>query len=765
MRIGGMLAVLALWLITPIGPVLAQNASAPGLRATVETTPDMLALDARSSAAIEAGNWVEVEALVAALLLLERSAYGPDDPRVAASHSWLATAISRQGRPFQDYEPHLRQRLRIAERHGDDKDGLGAARAQLAYGLMEAGRAAEAVPLFHGALAHLETRSSTDPDLITVRNSLADALSASDRKPEAVIQLEAVLEAVRMGGDAGATAVAANRLAVRLYELGRYVDAEPAYWVELQKRQEAGGGHTRFAATAAYWLSETLRTLGREPETEPLLEQILALETRALPEERVLSDDQVALSALTLGILRYRDDRFAEAEGPLLTAVTLRRNAPGSLFAPLSWLGMTLRALDRPAEAETVQQEAVQLAETLYGTDHASVAVQLGNLGSTYMDQHKYLDAVRVLRRAVSIADAGTGAEVHAVETLGLALNRAGLYADGETVRRRALHMRLAETPVDPVAVDRTRLNLATSLYVQERYAVAEDLQRQVLTGTTDPKVRADALTDLAMSTYNLGQASEAETLFRDALNATEQAYGPDSTMTAGALLRLGQVLGTGGDWARGDPLLARALQIATDRNDRILVANISLAIGAALSDGGNHEAAVRVFRSAYRVRRELFGPDHPDTVNIVRRMALEIIELGDYAQAEIHLRQIVGQREATFGPDHPQTASALQELALAIFMQDRFEVAIPLMRRALTIAGRGDDPRDHIRMGANLGVTLIRAEHPDQALVVLRVAAKALLERVGGQATGQDGRSDLNGLRYLFRNSVRTAWDASHTA
>ena len=763
MRIWGMLIAVGLGLLAPINPAAAQDAQS--LRATAATSPEMLALDARASTAIEAQDWPEVEAAIRLLLPLELAAYGPDDPRVSASHSWMATAIRLQGRPFSDYEAHLRERLRIAERYPADRDGLGAAHAQLAYALAEADRPAQAIPLFEGAVEVLSVRPPADPDLLTVRNSLADALSAVERKPEAVVQLRTVLDAVRGDDDASTTAAAANRLAVRLYELGRYAEAEAAYRLELDSRTAAGGTDAPHAATAAYWLSETLKKLDREAETEPLLARILELEGEANAQQRVLTDDQVARSALDLGVLRYRDGRIAEAEAPLRTAVALRRRepvTPALLFSPVSWLGVTLRNLDRQSEAEPVQIEAVQLAEAVHGENDPAVAVQLFNLGSTYLDQYKYIEGLRVLRRAAAIDDAAGAAKVRTIELLGTALNRSGLYPEAEEARRRALALRLTEDPANPVAIARARLHLAGTVYVQERYVDAEMLQKQALGEATDPKVRADALTDLAMTTSNLGRTGAAEALFREALTATEQAYGADDVTTAHAMLRLGQAMGNRGDWARADPLLARAAEIAMAANDRVMVANVHLAIGAAFSDSGRSEGAMRQFAIAFHIRRELFGAGHPDTINVVRRLALEMVEQGQYAQAETYLKSLLDLREKVFGPNHPQTADALQELALAIFMQDRFEEAIPLMRRALAIMETDDDPRSRIRFGTNLGVTLIRAEHPDQALIVLRAAARSLLERVGGQATGQDGRSDLNGLRYLFRNSVRAAWDAS---
>ncbi|WGM48225.1 hypothetical protein KOAAANKH_03121 [Brevundimonas sp. NIBR10] len=763
MRIWGMLIAVVLGLVAPAFAAAAQDAGS--LRATEATTPEMLALDARASTAIEAQDWVEVEATLRLLLPLELVAYGPDDPRVSASHSWMATAIRLQGRPIADYEGHLRERLRIAEAHLADRDSLGAARAQLAYALAETDRPAEAVPLFEGAIEILSARSPVDADLLTVRNSLADALSATDRKPEALVQLRAVLDAVKDGDDASIRAAAANRLAVRLYELSRYAEAEPVYRVELDARTAAGGADAPHAATAAYWLAETLKRLEREAETEPLLARILEMEGEASGPQRLLTDDQVARSAVNLGILRHRAGRIAEAEAPFRTAVALRRRepvTPSLLFPPVSWLGLTLRNLDRPAEAEPVLVEAVRLAGVVHGENDPAVAVQLFNLGSTYMDQYKYIDGLRILRRAVTIDDAVDAPNIRTIELLGTALNRTGLYQEAETVRRRALGMRLAEEPANPVATGRARLNLAGTLYAQERYIEAEAIQQQALRDADNARVRADGLTDLAMTTHNLGRTAAAEDLFRDALAATEQAYGASDPATAGAMLRLGQTLGARGDWARADPLLARAAEIATASNDRILLANAHLALGAAFSDSGRSDRAMEHLALALRIRRELFGGGHPDTVNVVRRLALEMVERGQYAEAERYLRSLVEVRERGFGPNHPQTADALQELALAIFMQDRFEEAIPLMRRALAIMETDDDPRSRIRFGTNLGVTMIRAEQPDQALVVLRAAARLLLERVGGQATGQDGRSDLNGLRYLFRNSVRAAWDAS---
>jgi len=61
----------------------------------------------------------------------------------------------------------------------------------------------------------------------------------------------------------------------------------------------------------------------------------------------------------------------------------------------------------------------------------------------------------------------------------------------------------------------------------------------------------------------------------------------------------------------------------------------------------------------------------------------------GDYASAECFFSRALQIREKNFQPKHPQIANTLNRLAAVYVKQSRYEEAVPLYRRAISIYER----------------------------------------------------------------------------
>jgi tetratricopeptide (TPR) repeat protein len=62
-----------------------------------------------------------------------------------------------------------------------------------------------------------------------------------------------------------------------------------------------------------------------------------------------------------------------------------------------------LYALGKYAEATSVAQEALRVAEATFGPEHPDVATSLNNLAMLYQDQGKYAEAESLYQRALRI--------------------------------------------------------------------------------------------------------------------------------------------------------------------------------------------------------------------------------------------------------------------------------------------------------------------------------------------------------------------------
>ena len=115
---------------------------------------------------------------------------------------------------------------------GPDHPDTLTAQNNLAVAYQEAGRAAEAIPLFARSLEALERRlGSEHHDTVTTRNNLAVAYREAGQAAEAIPLLEQSLAALvrRLGAEHPTAVTTRNNLAVAYQEAGRAADAIPLF--------------------------------------------------------------------------------------------------------------------------------------------------------------------------------------------------------------------------------------------------------------------------------------------------------------------------------------------------------------------------------------------------------------------------------------------------------------------------------------------------------------------------------------------------------
>ena len=115
---------------------------------------------------------------------------------------------------------------------GSDHPDTLTAQNNLAVAYQEAGRPAEAIPLFERTLAALERLLGPDhPDAVTTRNNLAVAYRDAGRPAEAIPLIERTLAALErlLGPDHPDVVTTRNNLAVAYREAGRAAEAIPLF--------------------------------------------------------------------------------------------------------------------------------------------------------------------------------------------------------------------------------------------------------------------------------------------------------------------------------------------------------------------------------------------------------------------------------------------------------------------------------------------------------------------------------------------------------
>lgn len=173
-------------------------------------------------------------------------------------------------------------------------------------------------------------------------------------------------------------------------------------------------------------------------------------------------------------------------------------------------------------------------------------------------------------------------------------------------------------------------------------------MQEEVL-GGGHPDV-ATTLVVFARTRRGLGAFAEAETLLRQALHVTIEAYGEEHT------------------------------EVATRLN--------SLAVQVLRR--GAFEEASRLFRRVLELDEKILGRDHAWVAFSLDNLALTLVETGGFAEADGLLDRAHDLLVASRGSGSPALSINLRTRAKLLEFQGRSREALPLLERAVDIFGDG---------------------------------------------------------------------------
>jgi tetratricopeptide (TPR) repeat protein len=349
---------------------------------------------------------------------------------------------------------------------------------------------------------------------------------------------------------------------------------------------------------------------------------------------------------------------------------------PAATSDLLDSMGSYLHERARYAEARSLAQRALALAERTYGPEGDIIPARLGKLAAVLRVQGELDQARTLLERAVTIDEAHVGSNypdtAWSLHNLGLVL-----LAQGDLDGARALHER--------------------ALAILEAHLGADHL------------TIAASLNHLAGVLRAQGDLEGARTLFERALAIHEAHLGPDHPTTTWSLSNLARVLREQGDLDRARTLQERALSIREVRlgPDHPITAWSLHNLAAVLADQGDLEGARILYERALAVREVRLGSDHYETARSLDNLAGVMHAQGDLQAARALQERALAIREAHLGADHSDTAWSLHNLAAVLHDQGDLDRARTLLERALAIRWA--------RLGAN---------HPDTVQSRQRLAA-----------------------------------------
>lgn len=256
--------------------------------------------------------------------------------------------------------------------------------------------------------------------------------------------------------------------------------------------------------------------------------------------------------------------------------------------------------------------------------------------------------------------------------------------------------------------------------------------------GPDHPRM-ADFNGDLANSLVYAGDAGAAIPFFDEAVRLTERSHGPRSSAVATPLYNLGLALAEQRRWTAAAATLKRAQDLWRraygERDARVLLAGKDRA--DALAGGGHLRDAVRLYRTALRLRLAAGEGRHPATAALRARLATALEHTDNLREASLLAAQAAEGLRGQAGPADRDYAD-VQAL--------RARLALRLGRRSALVLGPARDSdevmRRHIR-----GTVRFLGE-------------RQALEYVGRRFGGRDVMLSLLEARPRDTTSTRAALD-----
>jgi serine/threonine protein kinase len=119
-------------------------------------------------------------------------------------------------------------------------------------------------------------------------------------------------------------------------------------------------------------------------------------------------------------------------------------------------------------------------------------------------------------------------------------------------------------------------------------------------------------------------------------------------------------------------------------KDQPLVEATIRMTIGDTYANVGEWQLAVPHLERAVALRKAYLGPDAPETMDAMLRLAYLCSDLGRFRDAITLLKQVLENREARLGSDHPETLARMRDLAAAYDDDGQWSTSLPLFKQLL---------------------------------------------------------------------------------
>lgn len=417
-------------------------------------------------------------------------------------------------------------------------------------------------------------------------------------------------------------------------------------------------------------------------------------------------------------------------------------------ISSIDMLGGILLEKGEEARAEAALREAVDRSRRVLGEDNLETLKSVGNLGNLLRSKSKFDEAEPLLRASLEGRRRAQGDKhrdtLIAMNTYGFLFIEQGKVKEGEPYWREAYEIGKREFGADDPDVLVWTNNMGGLLGSMGRFADAEPYLRQVVESSRrvhglEHPTTLTCMTSYANTLGTLGRYADAQAVAREALEARQRTLGADHPDTLFGQLMVGNLLCQGGKFADAEPFIRTALEgrRRTLGQGHPSTLNAMSAMARLYSDQGNFAEAEALFRELLDLSKGVWGEDHANRLYNLGCLVEVLLRTDQLDKADPLARQCLEARRRVLGEDHPDTLESLASIARLHELRGQLDEAATIHRDVLERSRRingNDNPRT-----LNAMMSLARTLRLQGKLAESEALLRESLER-SLRAQGEDG-------------------------
>ena len=562
-------------------------------------------------------------------------------------------------------------------------------------------------------------------DTTNTMSFLASGYEEAGQFEKAATLHQESLELIRKhhGSDHIETLRAEFNVANMLKSQGREREAMEIHQRLREKMLASKGPEHRYTLAATVALADDFRIAGRYDEAVDLQKQVYDIRMKTYGNQH--SDTLQSMYGLATALDaagRYEDSIAMWMES---SEARIEKFGPNNIWTLRSQVGLgaTYSNSGNYGQAIEVLKDALPKVENRFGKDHRFAQIAINGLALAYKDtgqSDKALPLFELLLKNKKLAPGD-----YSSEYLTAKINLAEIYKDKgrfedalvllEQVYKYAQEYLPAAHPKNQLCMN----NLADAYFKLKRHDEAIPLFQKVLelkqqNLPPDHPSLLMGISNLATA-YNLtGQVDKALPLLEDVYARSKESLGASNRNTILRLNNLASGYRNAKQYSKAIEMYQEALdsiQSGELSKNHVLRLTFQNNLGQAYQADGKHDLALPHLLSAFELALNHLGKDHPNTLGLIRNLALLFKDSKQYALGASEFQALL-EKHSNLPQDHSISQSMRSNLADFYYGAEEFGIAVPFYSAKLQRfqESLGSDHKHSISIARVFSDTMIQA-------------------------------------------------------